>query len=244
MFAKTTAIQVHSASNCELCCIFRKLKDGDCVEVILRFSSFVEQVLLHKSCLMSKKGFRTRLVSAVQSTEKAWNSLEKVCQRWVIFLSSKHKKSIFSGELVFDDPLSVSAVNENPDFEWDSQVASSAVTQSSSQEETSAVFQLSKELSNAKTEIEKYRQRLQSYQEVLDIRDKQLFEVRDKISSENFSHVDIEDYKNLEMQVRSYKEQNALLNEEILKLHQMNNKSSLEAKNEKRYLSHTSYIHG
>ena len=138
---------------------------------------------------------------------------------------------------MFDDPLSVPtfSAGDNPDFEWDNQQVSPCESaRLSSQEETSAVFQLSKELSSARSEIDKYRQRLQSYQEVLSSRDKQLFEVRDKISSQNFSQVNIEDYKSLELQIRSYKEQNALLNEEILKLHQMNNKSANEARNEKR----------
>jgi len=144
--------------------------------------------------------------------------------------------NFYLGELVFDDPLSVAtyASGGNGDFESDNHTASFVFPHTPPLEETSAVFQLSRDLSTAKAELDKYRQRIQSYQEVLDLRDKQLFEMRDKASTQSESEVDIEDYKNLELQVRSYKEQNALLNEEILKLHQMCNSSQSEAAKEKR----------
>ena len=141
------------------------------------------------------------------------------------------------GELVFDDPLSIATPNSGDvgGFEWDNQ-ATSSLSPHSPSEETSAVFQLSNELSSAKLEISTLRQRIQSYKDVLDVRDRQLFEVRDKASGESFNQVHVEDYKNLELQVRSYKEQNAVLNEEILKLNQMYNSAKAEAIKEKRYI--------
>ena len=127
---------------------------------------------------------------------------------------------------------SPASTSGNPDFEWDTEAAAT-VSNLTIQEETSPVFQLTNELASVKAELEAYRQRVQSYQEVLALRDKQLFEMKDEISSPSHSQV-AEELKNLEDQCRSYKEQNSLLNEEILKLHQMYNKTHTLAETQKK----------
>ena len=68
------------------------------------------------------------------------------------------------------------------EYEWDSEATSMASpwVRNESLDEKSAVFELSKELSDANKELDKCRARIKSYQEVLAARDRQLFDMQDK----------------------------------------------------------------
>ena len=125
--------------------------------------------------------------------------------------------------------------SENPEFEWDNAVGStSSSPQLPHSSESGAIFHLTEELSSLKEELEHSRQKIQSYQEVLALRDQQLFQMRDEMSNHEYPSTDHRAWNDLEEQVRSYREQNAFLNEEILKLHEMHNKSVAEAKTQTR----------
>ena len=141
-------------------------------------------------------------------------------------------------QLVFDDPLSAVAprmpVMDGAEFEWDNETPSALSSPNSNLEGSSVVFQLTDELSKVRKELDDCRQRIQSYKEVLASRDRQLFEIRDEMSSQSSISTHSEEFRNLQQQARSYRDQNAVLNEEVLKLNQMFHKANTEATNEKR----------
>lgn len=138
----------------------------------------------------------------------------------------------FLGEVVSNHPLSspASSALGNLEFEWDNDIEPPSSPQRSHSSESSSVFQFTEEISNLKQELDQCRLKIQSYQEVLALRDQQLFRIRDELSNQEFHESQHNTWNVLEEQVRSYREQNAFLNEEVLKLHQMHNKSAAEAK--------------
>jgi len=158
---------------------------------------------------------------------------------------------ISNGVHVEDHPLAIATTPTKPrfraklpsaasvgleEYEWDSEATSMASpwVRNESLDENSAVFNLSKELADANKELEKCRTRIKSYQEVLAARDRQLFDLQDKQNLGASSVQKTEAYLNMEEQARSYQAQNALLNEEVLKLHQMCNKARNYAREQKR----------
>ncbi|XP_076803369.1 uncharacterized protein LOC143447247 isoform X2 [Clavelina lepadiformis] len=155
-------------------------------------------------------------------------------------VSTSESESL-NGQLNFDDPLAISTTPLSsglPEFEWDNEInsatGSSASPFSTTHDESSALFQLSHELADAKAELARCQQRITSYQEVLASRDRQLFEMQDELLGNDKSIVTSEAYQNMEEQVKSYRDQNALLNEEVLKLHQMCNRTRLQAKEQQK----------
>nr|CAB3266838.1 TBC1 domain family member 2B-like [Phallusia mammillata] len=142
---------------------------------------------------------------------------------------SNHENSHTASEdnAVFDDPLRSSKFSLSSstfdDYEWDGDTLSPSAVNI---EETNKLTMLTKELNETKKDLAKCRDRITSYQEVLASRDRQLFEMQDQLDpGESLSLEQTEAYKSIEEQLKSYRDQNALLNEEVLKLHDMFNKS-------------------
>nr|XP_009861938.1 TBC1 domain family member 2B-like [Ciona intestinalis] len=183
-------------------------------------------------------------VSAIQTTRSIAHGVSPAPKKTQRKTSNTDSISIESGSYKMSMPPSPLDSNSNghgDEYEWDNPITPadpSPVSLTSNMDEQGALFQLSKELSEAKAELTKCRDRITSYQEVLASRDQQLFEIQDQINNQETNEksraVTSEGYHNMEEQARSYREQNCLLNEEVLKLHQMCQKYKDQAHQQRR----------